>query len=68
MSTRQFIYGFLLERDHVINLIDRLKSIANVRTFMKIYRTTGINEDKPLNVSKAVDKVERYMGARLRVA
>ena len=52
----------------MINLIDRLKSIANVRTFMKIYRTTGINEDKPLNISKAVNKVERYMGARLREA
>ena len=68
VSTRQFVYGYLLGRDHVINLIDRLKSIANVHTFMKTYRTTGINEDKPLDISKAVEKVERYMGARLREA
>jgi len=68
VSTRQFVYGYLLGRDHIINLIDRLKSIANVRTFMKTYRTTGINEDKPLDISKAVEKVERYMGARLREA
>ena len=64
VSTRQYIYRYLLGRDHVINLIERLKSIANVRTFMKVYRTTGINEDNPLDISKAVDKVERYMGMR----
>ena len=68
VSTRQYIYGYLLGRDHVINLIERLKSIANVCTFMKIYRTTGINEDSPLDISKVVDKVERYMGMCLRDA
>ena len=68
VSTRQYVYGYLLGRDHVINLIERLKSVANVCVFMKVYRTTGINEDKPLDISKAVDKVERYMGARLREA
>ena len=35
---------------------------------MKVYRTTGINEDNPLDISKAVDKVEGYMGMRLREA
>jgi len=45
-------------------MIDRLKSIANVRTFMKIYRTTGINDERPLDISRAVGKVERYMGSR----
>ena len=68
VNTREYVYGYLLGRDHVINLIDRLKSIANVRTFMKTYRTTGINDDKPLDISRAVGKVERYMGARLREA
>ena len=66
VNTRSYVYGYLLGRDHVINLIDRLKSIANVRTFMRTYRTTGINEEKPLDISRAVDKVERYMGERLR--
>ena len=65
VSTRGYVYGYLLGRDHVINLIDRLKSIANVRTFMKVYRTTGINYDKPLDISRAVSKVERYMGCRI---
>jgi len=65
VSTRGYRYGYLLGRDHVINQIDRLKSIANVRTFMKVYRTTGINDEKPLDISKAVSKVERYMGTRI---
>ena len=52
----------------MINLIDRLKSIANVRSFMKVYKTTGINIDKPLDASHAVMKVERYIGNRIRAA
>ena len=61
-------YGYYLGREHVINLIDRLKSIANVISFMKVYRTTGINSDKPLDISNAVMKVEKYMGERIRAA
>lgn len=60
-------YGYFLGRDHMINLIDRLKSIANVRPFAKVYRTTGTNSDKPLDISQAVEKVEKYMGRRIRV-
>ncbi len=66
VNTRGYVYRYLLGRDHVINLIDRLKSIANVRTFMKIYRTTGINDERPLDISRAVGKVERYMGNWIR--
>lgn len=65
VTTRGYRYGYLFGRDHVMNLIDRLKSIANVRTFMKVYRTTGINDKKPLDISKAISKVERYMGTRI---
>lgn len=46
----------------MINLINCLKSIANVRSFMKVYRSTGNNSDKLLNISHAVGKVERYKG------
>lgn len=60
-------YGYFLGRDHMINLIDRLKSIANVRPFAKVYRTTGTNSDKPLDISQAVEKVQKYMGRRNRV-
>ena len=66
VNTRGYAYGYLLGRDHVVNLIDRLNSIANVRTFMKIYRTTGINDDRPLDISRAVSKVEKYIGERIR--
>lgn len=52
----------------MINLIDRLKSITNVRSFMIVYRSTGINGDKPLDISHAVWKVERYIGERVRAA
>ena len=43
-------YGYFLGRYHMINLIDRLKSIANVRPFAKVYRTTGTHSDKPLDM------------------
>lgn len=65
VSTRGYRYKYLLGRDHVINLIDRLKSTANVRTFMKVYRTTGINDEKPLDISRAVSEIEHYMGTRI---
>jgi len=35
---------------------------------MKVYRTTGINSDKPLDISNAVMKVEKYMGEMIRAA
>ena len=68
VCVRSARYGYYLGRDHVINLIDRLKSIVNVRLFMKVYRTTGINSDKPLDIGNAVMKVEKYMGEMIRAA
>ena len=58
-------YSYFLGRDHMINLIDRLKSFANVRSFKRVFRTTGINDDKPLDISRAVMKVEKYIGNRI---
>lgn len=37
VKVRGYRYGYFLGRDHIINLIDRLKSIANVRSFMRVY-------------------------------
>jgi len=61
VNVRGYRFGYFLRRDHMINLIDRLKSIANVRSFMRVYRTTGIKDEKPLDISRAVTKVEQYM-------
>ena len=66
VRVRDTRYGYYMGREHIINLIDRLKSIANVRLFSKVYRVSGLNGAELVDISKAVAIVEEFMGHDIR--
>ena len=66
VRVRDTRYGYYMGREHIINLIDRLKSIANVRLFSKVYRVSGLNGAELVDISKAVAIVEEFMGHNIR--
>ena len=64
--TRDGRYGFVLDRDHVAMLLERLLSVANVREWAKVYRVSGQNGGDPMDISPQVKIMEKWVGDRIR--
>ena len=61
VNTLSMSYGFFLSRDHVVMLLERLVSIANLHEFGKVYRVSGQCGRDPLDLSEPISRLESYL-------